>query len=148
MAKEQVLEDRLSPDVVRRDHPQDIMEEITDLFYESADAVARLRDRVAKLTEQIAERFAAEEQSGRYDDALSSAPWLTARAQELRQQHVQLVETLHGIQRLCESSDGPVSWWQQVQKEFEEFTELLQEHEAGELNLVEELHPGPAWNRD
>lgn len=148
MAKEQVLDDRISPDQDQREHPQDVLEEITELLYDSADAVAQLRDRVAKLTEQIAGRFASEEQSGRYEDVLCSAPWLTPRAQELRQQHAQLIEALHAICRLCDSSDGPVSWWQQVRGEFEGFTELLQEHEAAELNLLEQMHPGPAWNRD
>jgi hypothetical protein len=149
MANDQIItRDRISVSQVRFDHPQDVMEEITDLFYESADAVARLRERIARLADQIARRFAAEERSGRYDEALCHAPWLTSRAQELQQQHVQLLEALHGIRRLCDSSDGPVAWWQQVQREFEDFTELLHEHEAAETNLLEEMHPGPAWSRD
>ena len=47
MANEQVLQDRISLCEVRLDHPQDVMEEITDLFYQSADAVSRLRERIA-----------------------------------------------------------------------------------------------------
>jgi uncharacterized membrane protein YccC len=148
MANDQITRDRIRLSEVRLDHPQDVMEEITDLFYESADAVARLRERIARLADQIARRFAAEEQSGRYDEALCHAPWLTSRAQELQQQHVQLLEALHGIRRLCDSSDGPVAWWQQVQREFEDFTELLHEHEAAEANLLDDMHPGPAWSRD
>jgi uncharacterized membrane protein YccC len=148
MANKRVLQDRINLSPVRTDHPRDVMEEITDLFYQSADAVSRLRDRIARLADQIASRFAAEEQSGRYEEALCHAPWLTARTQELQQQHVQLIETLHGIRRLCESSDNPVGWWQQVQQEFEDFSELLQEHEAAESNLLEETHPGPAWSQD
>ena len=132
----------------RLDNPQQVMEEITDLVYESADAVSRLRDRIERLADQIGRRFAAEEQSGRYEDALCRAPWLTARTQELQQQHTQLIEALHGIQRLCESSDGPVAWWERARQDFADFAELLQEHEAAEKNLIEELHPGPDWVRD
>ena len=80
MANEQVLQRRISLVAGRLDHPQDVMEEITDLFYESADAVSRLRERIVRLADQIARRFAAEEQSGRYEEALCHAPWLTSRA--------------------------------------------------------------------
>lgn len=152
MKNEQVLQDRISRCQVRsdrlQDQPQEIMEEIADSFYESADAVFRLRERIERLADQIASRFAEEERSGRYDEALGYAPWLTARAQELQQQHLQLIEALHGIQRRCGSSDGPVAWWQHVRREFEDFSELLQEHEAAESNLLDEMHPGPAWSRD
>ena len=133
---------------VRMGHPQQVMADITDLFNESADAVERLRDRIKQLADQIAGRFAAEEQSGRYEDALCQAPWLTARAQELQQQHVELVETLRGIQRLCESSNGPVGWWEHVQQDFADFSDLLRGHEAAEGNLLDELHTGPDWDRD
>lgn len=148
MANEQILEEPMIASTARPDDPQQIMAEITDRFYESADVVARLRDRIAQLADQITSRFAAEEQSGRYEDALCHAPWLTARSQELQQQHAQLVEALHGIRRLCESGEGPVAWWQRVREEFEDFSERLQEHEAAEINLLEEVHPGPDWHHD
>jgi len=148
MANGQLLEEPMILCEVRMDHPQQVMADITDLFNESADAVERLRDRIEQLADQIAGRFAAEEQSGRYEDALCQAPWLTARAQDLQQQHVELVETLHGIKRLCESRDGPVAWWERVQQDFADFSDLLREHEAAEENLLDELHPGPDWDRD
>lgn len=148
MANESLLEEPMILCEVRMDHPQQVMTEITDLFHESADAVSRLRDRIERLADQLAGRFAAEEQSGRYEDVLCQSPWLIARAQELQQQHVELVETLRGIQRLCESSDGPVGWWHRVQQDFADFSDLLQEHEAAEKNLADEMHPGPEWNRE
>lgn len=145
MSNEQLLEEPMRVSEVRLDHPQQIMGEIAALLGESADAVARLRDRIARLADQITCRFAAEERSGRYEDALCQAPWLTARAQELQQQHAQLVEALDGIRRLCEADGGPLVCWQRVQEEFEDFSDRLREHEAAEVNLLEELHPGPGW---
>ena len=132
----------------RLDHPLQVLPQITDLLYETADAVSQLRERLVRLADQIEARFAAEERSGRFEDVLCYAPWLTARAQELQQQHVYLVETLRGIQRACESNEGPVAWWQQVQRDFEDFAELFQEHEAAEDNLLRESHPEPSWADD
>jgi len=148
MAKEQIFQEPMGLAEVRVDHSQDVLQDISDSFYESADALARMRDRIARLAEEMASRFAAEEQSGRYEDALCQAPWLTARAQELRQQHIQLIETLNGLRRRCESSDGPVAWWTRIQKDFTDFSELLREHEGAEKNLLEEMHPAPDWGRD
>ncbi|HPM82906.1 MAG TPA: hemerythrin domain-containing protein [Candidatus Anammoximicrobium sp.] len=148
MAKEQIFQEPMVLAEVRVDHSQDVLQDISDSFYESADALARMRDRIARLAEEMASRFAAEEQSGRYEDALCQAPWLTARAQELRQQHIQLIETLNGLRRRCESSDGPVAWWTRIQKDFTDFSELLREHEGAEKNLLEEMHPAPDWGRD
>ncbi len=148
MADEQVLQEPMILCEVRLDHAQQVLKEISDSFYESADAVTRVRERIERLTEQAARRFASEERSGRYEEVLCHAPWLTARAQELQQQHSDLVERCIALRSLCDSSDGPVAWWQRVQQEFEDFAELLQEHEAAENNLLSEMHPGPAWSQD
>lgn len=148
MTDEQILHEPMILCEVRLDHPQQVLKEISDLFDESAEAVTRVRERLERLTEQAASRFAAEERSGRYEDVLCQAPWLTARAQELQQQHSDLVEALHRLRSLCDSDNGPAAWWQRVQQEFEDFAELLQEHEAGEKNLLAEMHPEPTWSQD
>jgi len=148
MADEQIFREPMILYEVRLDHPQRVLKEIGDLLDESADAVTQVRQRIERLTEQAASRFASEERSGRYEEVLCQAPWLTARAQELQQQHSDLVEALHRLRGLCDSSNGPVAWWQRVQQEFEDFAELLQEHEAAERNLLAEMHPEPAWGQD
>lgn len=154
MAQDQVLENdpRLeqtaTPSRARPESPQQVIEQIADLLYESADAVAQLRDRLGRLADQIESRFAAEERSERFDEVLCHAPWLTARAQEFQQQHMQLVEALRGIQRMCDSDDSPVAWAQRVRREFEDFSERLREHQAGESNLLREMHSGPDWSND
>ena len=43
---------------------------------------------------------------------------------------------LNGLQRLCQSSEGLVAWWQRLRQDFAEFAELLEEHEAAENNLL------------
>ncbi|NLF72360.1 MAG: hypothetical protein GX575_25270 [Candidatus Anammoximicrobium sp.] len=148
MTDEQTFQEPMILCEVRLENPQDVLKEISDLFCESTEAVTRLRERLERLTEQAASRFASEERSGRYEEVLCQAPWLTARAQELQQQHSDLVEALHRMRSLCESDDSPAAWWQRVQQEFEDFADLLKEHEAAENNLLSEMHPEPEWGRD
>jgi len=145
MARDVVFERAASTQTLRPDHPQRLLEQISDAFYDSADAVAQLRDRLVQLAEQLESRFAEEEHSGRLDDVLCHAPWLTPKAQELQQQHVPLVETVRGIQRMCDADDNPVAWWGRVRREFEGLAERLQEHEAGDNRLLQDTHVGPAW---
>ncbi|MHB8899410.1 MAG: hemerythrin domain-containing protein [Thermoguttaceae bacterium] len=125
--------------------PRQIVAEISGLFREPADAITRLQQRLDLLAEQLSLRFASEEQSGRYVDALGRAPWLTARIQELQQQHQQLVASLRHLRELCQSSTEANTLWPRAQQEFADFADLLLEHEASESNLLEEAHPGPNW---
>lgn len=148
MTNEQSLGDPNFICEVRDLPPKQVVAEITGMFQQPADAMAGLRERIEQLAEQLSRRFACEEQSGRYNDALCHAPWLTARAQELQQQHLQLINSLNGLRSLCESSEGLVAWWQRVQEEFKEFAELFQEHEAAEISLLNDMHPGPSWSQD
>lgn len=145
MAQDVILEDAASTHSLRPDHPRQLLEQINDAFYETADAIAQLQDRLAQLAERLESRFATEEQGGRFDEVLCHAPWLTPQAQELQQQHVPLVETVRGIQRMCEAEDNPVAWWERLRREFGDFAELLQEHEAGDNRLLQQIHCGPAW---
>lgn len=145
MAQDIILETVASEHASRPDHPQQLLGQINDAFYEAADGIGQLRERLVQLAQQLEGRFAAEEQSGRFEDVLCRAPWLTPQAQELQQQHVPLVEMLRGIQRMCDAEDNPVAWWDRVRREFEEFAETLQEHEAGDQRLLQQMHGEPSW---
>jgi iron-sulfur cluster repair protein YtfE (RIC family) len=148
MADQQSLDDSNVVCELREVPPRQVVAEISSIFREPTDAMIGLRERIDWLAEQLSRRFASEEQSGRYDDALCRAPWLTARAQELQQQHQQLTDLLNGLQSLCQSSEGLVAWWQRLRQDFAEFAELLEEHEAAENNLLDDMHPGPSWSQD
>lgn len=148
MADQQSLDDSNVVCELREVPPRQVVAEISSIFREPTDAMIELCERIDWLADQLARRFASEEQSGRYDDALCHAPWLTARAQELQQQHQQLIDLLNGLRQLCQSSDGLVAWWQRLREDFSEFAELLEEHEAAENNLLDDMHPGPSWSQD
>jgi hypothetical protein len=139
------LESVSSPE--RSGDPRTMAVEIADLLSSSAEAMTNLRERLRQLRDRLSVRFASEEASGRYENVLCQAPWLTARAQDLQQQHSELVGALDSFLELCEpGKEGELSaWWSPLQHEFEEFVDLLQEHEAAECEMLRETHPGPAW---
>lgn len=144
MAEDIVLDGTTTP-VPRAEHPQQLLGQINDAFYEAADAIAQLRERLVLLAEQLESRFAAEEQSGHFEDVLCRVPWLTPQAQDLQQQHVPLVEMVRGLQRMCDGEDNPVAWWERLRREFEDFAETLQEHEEGHARLLQQMHGGLGW---
>jgi type VI protein secretion system component VasF len=144
MTEDLVLAGSTTP-APRAEHPQQLLGQINDAFYEAADAIAQLREQLVLLAEHLESRFAAEEQSGRFEDVLCRAPWLTPQAQDLQQQHVPLVEMVRGLQRMCDADDNPVAWWERVRREFEDFAETLQEHEEGDDRLLQQMHGGLAW---
>jgi hypothetical protein len=129
---------------VRAEHLDDLREQIDDAFDNAADVISQLQTRFAQLAECLQSRFAAEEQSGWFDEVLCRAPWLTPRAQELQQQHVPLVETVRQLERQCFEENNPVVWWEDLRRRFEELSEMVLEHEEGHDSLLQEMHPEQA----
>ncbi len=133
---------------VRSDHPDQLLEQINDAFYEAADAVDRLRDQLGHVSEQLESRFLSEDQSGWFEDVLCHAPWLTPQAQQLQQQHVPLIEMVRNMQKACDTDSSPVGWWDRLRRDFGEFNELLQEYDQAKNRLLGEVNPGLGWGSD
>jgi hypothetical protein len=141
MAQDFLIETASNLHTVRTEQLDALREQIDDAFDNAADVISQLQVRFAQLAESLQGRFAAEEQSGWFEEVLSRAPWLTPRAQELQQQHVPLVETVRQLERQCFEENNPVAWWQDVRRRFEELSEMLVEHEEGHNSLLQEMHP-------
>lgn len=146
MAQHPVLESSIDASPMWKDHLQELAEQISDAAYDAADAVSLVEERFAELAKHLETRFSAEERSGRFEQVLCHAPWLTSQAHELQQQHAPLIETLRRLRQRCGDRESPVAWWHCLRLDFKDFIELLSEHEAGEINLLRDVHPGPAWN--
>jgi hypothetical protein len=142
--------DHFPPDVAgltadRVPDARELAGQVAVLLCQSAGAVSQIRVRLDSLARYIAARSAEREQSGRFEEIISQAPWLTARAQELQVQQVQLTETLEAIRRSCEIEGGPHTTWLELQRRFEAFLDLWLEHEAAECELLREVYPEPEW---
>lgn len=148
MTNKSEVEKALDLAAVRSDHPEQLLEQINDAFYEAADVVARLRDQLGHLVDQLESRFLSEDQSGWFDDVLCHAPWLTPQAQQLHQQQVPLIEMLRNMHQACDAESNPVEWWDRLRRDFAEFSELLQDHNQAKNRLLGEVNPGLGWSSD
>ena len=100
---------------------------------------------LSDLTEQIESQFAREEEGDHYEEATFHAPWLTAEAESLKQQHVELRQVLGALNGQARGSDATPDRWQQLQRNFDDFVERFVEHEAGEYNLLQEAYVPENW---
>lgn len=118
-----LLLDRILPLV---EHPQTASnhwQELIDLF--------------AGLRDQLALHFALEEAYGYFDDAIVTAPRLSATAECLRGQHASLFERIRNL--ADKSSEIRNDGGEQVGRllaEFHEFRTQFEQHEEAELKLI------------
>ncbi len=105
-----------------------------------------LLEKLGDLRDQLATHFSLEEAFGYFDEPLIAAPRLSARAEELRQQHADL------FVRICRLVDDAEEAYQReshhrafhlVAYRFQEFDSQFQVHEQAENELILE-----AFNAD
>lgn len=104
----------------------------------------RLVELFSKLRDQLAMHFSLEEAYGYFEDAISVAPHLSRRAEQLRSQHYELFSELCRLTERAEqllyheTADVVVV---QLADDFRRFSERFQQHELHESDLiVEALH--------
>ena len=104
----------------------------------------RLVELFSKLRDQLAMHFSLEEAYGYFEDAISVAPHLSRRAEQLRSQHYELYSELCRLTERAEqllyheTTDAVVV---QLADDFRRFSERFQQHELYESDLmVEALH--------
>ena len=91
----------------------------------------------ADLRDQLALHFSLEEAYGYFDDAVGSAPQLSASAEFLRSQHSLLFERIRDLAdealEISADSEEKVS---RLLREFDRFRQSFEEHEEAELKLI------------
>ena len=92
------------------------------------------------LRSQIEEHFHEEESGGFFEQIAEQAPRLEHRAEEVRNEHAHLRDS---ISRLCfeaSTGDGSDTWWQQLNEQFHEFSKELMHHEGHEHEMLQEAY--------
>jgi hypothetical protein len=97
------------------------------------DEAARL---LGQLGDQLVKHFALEEADGYFADALTHAPQLIARANDLLAQHPKMT---HLAKQLAEPQPG-AEWWRVTRERFQAFAAALLQHERGEDGLLQEAY--------
>lgn len=103
---------------------------------------SELGELVEQLRDQLALHFSLEEAYGYFDEAVGSAPQLSAAAELLRNQHASLFEQ---IRDLADAAlDTPPQSSRRIEKlikRLRQFIETLDQHEQAELGLIlDSLH--------
>jgi hypothetical protein len=99
----------------------------------------RLLDLLMKLRDQLAMHFSLEEAYGYFEDAISVAPHLSARAERLRSEHGELFSELCRIVERAERlayHEEPAAVVGELAEEYQVFSDHLRKHEARECELI------------
>jgi len=102
----------------------------TPKFGEMADYVQRIRD-------LLAQHFADEEEGGYLAGVLEAAPRFTPQAEELVEQHPQMLSRLDDFIARLRVREPPFKSWQEAHNEFEDILETLRAHDAAENEIAQ-----------
>ena len=101
----------------------------------------RLVELFGKLRDQLAMHFSLEEAYGYIEDALSVAPHLSRRAEQLRSQHYELYSDLCRLTERAEAMlyhEEPETAIGELSQDFGGFSQRFHEHELHESDLIVE----------
>lgn len=88
----------------------------------------------------LRKRYARDVDEGVFEEAVFLAPWLTARTESLRQQHVELLGSIDTLGAMVRQRDGSPEWWTRFGDQFGEFVLSFEEHESLQCNLLHESY--------
>ena len=102
------------------------------------DEVAGL---LGRLGDRLVKHFATEEEGGYFSEALTHAPQLISKANQLLAQHPKMCARAQEMVAAVQS--GPVGgpdWWEQTAERFRAFRDELLKHESRENVLLQEAY--------
>lgn len=106
---------------------------------------------ISQLRDRLVMHFSLEETYGYFEDAAVAAPNLSQQAEMLRDEHQALLAQISAIVEAAEhlaKGDGHAPNRRLLAGQFSSFYYALQQHEAGETELIiEVLEQGPAADR-
>ncbi len=94
--------------------------------------------RIRQLRDHLAEHFELEEQGGYLASAIQRAPQLAEQAEQLKQQHQQILDTLDNYSSRLQACGESYQCWKDVLVDIEQFLDLLHEHESTEAAIIVE----------
>ena len=104
---------------------------------ETVEDVSRL---LGQLGDHLIKHFALEEDGGYFADALTNAPQLLSRANELLAQHPKMSGEAKELVQLGDRPHDSEDWWTETTARFEAFKAELLKHEQLEDGLLQEAY--------
>jgi len=109
---------------------------IEQVLVEQTTSIDEAAHLLGQLGDKLVKHFALEEAGGYFNEALTQAPQLVARANDLLAQHPKMT---HLLKQLSETQPD-ANWWRETHQRFQAFKAELLRHERGEDQLLQEAY--------
>lgn len=134
--------DTTAHDRILREHKnlKALLAQIEDALQTKSVSIDEVGRMLGELGDRLIRHFALEEQHSFFDDILTRAPRLVARANELLAQHPKMSRTADKLCQLASAKENAETWWQITAERFLQFKEELLLHEKEEDSLIQEVY--------
>lgn len=119
---------------------RDLLHRIGDALQQRRQSVAEVGHLLAQLGDLLVKHFAMEESDGYLADALTHAPQLVSRANDLLRQHPQMAARAQTLVEFGAPRPSSQLWWEETQQRYAAFMGELLEHERREDRLIQEAY--------
>lgn len=128
--------------VVQREHAElkSLLESLACAIRSPKRDQNEVRARTEELVETLSKHFQLEERGGYFADAVRRAPHLQATAVELQGQHGSLFQSLAALRELAQLAVKSDAGWTRFEEELVQFSEDLNQHEAGERAMLQRAY--------
>jgi len=120
-----------------------LLRAIETALAERTGAVEDVSQLLGQLGHQLTKHFQSEEAGGYFAEALTDAPQLIDRANQLMVQHPKMTKSAQKLAGTVDPNTDPDAWWQQTAERFHAFLAEFEKHEHDEDELIQE-----AFTRD
>jgi hemerythrin len=120
-----------------------LLGQIGSALKERSGSIDEVIGLIGQLGHQLTKHFQTEEVGGYFVDALTEAPQLVDRANDLMLQHPKMTNSARKLAEAADPEEDPDRWWDQTAERFQALTEELRKHERDEDRLIQE-----AYSRD
>jgi hypothetical protein len=107
---------------------------------ERTASVAEVSDMLGQLGDCLIKHFFLEEEGGYFAEALTHAPQLIERANNLLAQHPKFASLTGEMIDQAKNWQSDVGWWEQTRTRFLQFKAELVRHERQEDGLMQEAY--------
>ena len=135
---------------IRQEHDElrDLLGVINKALSGKLESVARVAELLNSLRTHIDHHFAAEEETGFFNEVTETAPRLSEKVDQLKEEHARLRVAIKALVEYAENSAGDADWWTETEKRFREFSKTLMHHESTENSILLDAYDTDIGDKD
>lgn len=122
---------------------REMIAEIRKTISSRPDNLELIGQKLNDLQKKLETHFLEEENGGFFDQIDRKAPRLSTETSQLKDEHKVFLVQVRSLVVVAESCEGTDEWWQQLKKDFRDFSKAVMHHESMENQLLQQ-----AYNED